>query len=73
MKYDYGQSVQVINSAPSTYKPDCKGCVVGIRNADTQAVATEFNVKVGTPIYTVEFDDYPAGIEIPENFLVQFE
>jgi len=69
MKYNYGQEVVVKDSAPVKYKPTCTGWIVGIRTADTEKVAREFNTIVGAGIYLIEFDDYPSGIEIPESFI----
>ena len=72
MKFEYGQSVIVSESAPKEYKPNCNGWVVGKRTADNEEIANEFKTSVGTGIFLIEFDDYPSGIEIPEIFLSLF-
>ena len=70
MKYDYGEKVQVIRSAPSGLKPGQWGWVVGYWTISTPELAHEFNQEIGSGIYTVEFEDKPSGIEIPEMFII---
>ncbi len=70
-KFDWGEPVKVIDSAPEKYLAVGQGSVCGIRQIDTVTVATEFGEPVGTVLYLVEGSTGDA-IEIPEQFLVTF-
>jgi hypothetical protein len=70
MKYNYGEKVRVIRSAPSELKPGQLGWVVGYWTISTSELAIEFNQEIGSGIYTIEFEDKPSGIEIPEMFII---
>jgi hypothetical protein len=71
--FDYGQTVRVTESAPEKWKPSSTGWIVGMRRADSEQLANEFNTYKNAMIYLVEFDELPDGIEIPEEMLVAHE
>ena len=54
----------------SELKPGQWGWVVGYWTISTPELATEFNQEIGSGIYTIEFEDKPSGVEIPEMFIV---
>jgi len=70
-KFDWGEPVKVFDNAPEKYLAVGQGSVCGIRQIDTEAVATDFNEPIGTILYLVEGSSGEA-IEIPERFLVAF-
>ena len=70
-KFDWEEPVKVIDNAPEKYLAVGQGSVCGIRQIDTEVVATDFSEPVGTVLYLVEGSTGEA-IEIPERFLVAF-
>ncbi len=55
-KFEHGQDVYVMASAPKNFRPGTIGSVCGIRQFE------------GQNLYLLEFSDGEA-IEIPENFI----
>lgn len=70
-KFTWGEAVKVTADAPIVYLKAGKGCVCGIREIDTDNVASNFNEPIGTVLYLVECLGGDA-IEIPECFLAKF-
>ena len=59
-KYDWGQAVRVITTAPVNMRPGKGGSVCGMRKLDDDR------------LYLVEFSDGEA-VEIPENLIEAME
>jgi hypothetical protein len=70
MKFDYGTEIIVNESAPPKYKPGNIGWVVGYREIKSIEMSNVFNQDIGCGIYTIEFEDDPDGIDIPEPYLL---
>lgn len=66
MKYDYGGYVKVRADAPSKFRPDEIGAIVGMRTAPGSAFDLSGNE---IEVYIVEYLD-GSSIEIPEPFLI---
>ena len=68
-KFDWGEAVEVINTAPQVYLNIQKGSVCGIREIDNENSVKDFEEPIGTVLYLVEGSSGEA-IEIPEKYLV---
>ena len=55
-KYDWGQAVRVVTTAPEDMRPGTGGSICGMRNTNDDR------------LYLVEFSDGEA-VEIPENLI----
>jgi hypothetical protein len=66
-KFTWGDAIHILASSPH-YFTGKYGSICGISKIDTQELASNFNEKIGTYIYVVEFND-GVEIEIPEHFL----
>jgi hypothetical protein len=69
MKFDYGQSVQIFETAPAKFLEfGSVGSVCGVDQIETQKRSAEFDAPIGTPVYLIEA---PCGnaIEVPEIHL----
>lgn len=66
--FNWGDVVMVKLIAPERYKPGFRGCICGIRNIDSLETALEFDQKIGSKLYLIEFANGEA-LEIPSFFL----
>lgn len=66
--FDWGNTVQIKQVAPECYKPGSKGCICGIRVIDTVETSKQFDQKIGSELYLIEFGDGET-LEIPKNFI----
>lgn len=56
----WGDAVRVKASAPVSMRPGAIAAVVGIRDVETPAQATQFETPIGSKIYVIEFSDGDA-------------
>ncbi len=68
--FEYGDTVQVKQSAPEQYKPGAIGAICGIRTITSLKISSMFKQNIGSKIYLIEFKNGDA-IEIPECFLIK--
>ena len=68
MKFEYGQTVLVVVTAPKTFCPGQFGSICGERSIENEATAKAFSEPLGTVLCLVEFSDGQA-IEIPQHWL----
>ena len=67
-KYEYGQTVRVVASAPVSLKPGTNVAVVGMTRLDQEREVLKVRCLVGTDIYLVEYAD-GTSIEVPEQYI----
>lgn len=67
-KFDWGEAVEVVGSAPLKYLDVKRGSVCGIREIDNEYTVKDFEEPIGTVLYLVEGSGGEA-IEIPEKYL----
>ena len=67
-EFDWGEAVSVSPDAPKEYRPSSIADVVGMIFINTSQLAQNFNVKLNTWVYTIEYTD-GSSIELPEMFL----
>lgn len=67
-EFDWGEAVIVSPDAPKEYRPLSIADVVGMIFINTPQLAQNFNVKLNTWVYTIEYMD-GSSIELPEMFL----
>lgn len=68
-KFDWGEAVEVVSSAPQKYLDIQKGSICGIREIDNENAAKDFEEPIGTILYLIEGSNGEA-IEIPEKYLI---
>lgn len=66
--FSWGDAVTVNQTAPNCYKPGCQGSICGFRTIDSDAIAVQFNQKIGSVLCLVEFLNGET-LEIPKCFL----
>jgi hypothetical protein len=71
-KFNWGDSVVIVKSAPPGFHPGEFASVCGFYKATSEEVAKEFQCNIGDWIYTVEFPD-GSDIQIAERYLVKYE
>jgi hypothetical protein len=70
MDIDWGDEVMVTHDAPSQYGPGLTGAVCGIWTIKEESLAQEYNVDVGSLLFTIEYIDGTSQ-EIPGKYLVK--
>ncbi|MDP1607688.1 MAG: hypothetical protein Q8L98_00030 [Chlamydiales bacterium] len=70
-KFDWGETVQVKNNAPSIFQPGQIVSVCGMTKIQSKKLADKYDLKIGEWIYTIEYLG-GADIEIPECYLEKF-
>ncbi len=70
--YTWNDSVLIKSNAPSSYFPGKSAAVCGIEQVKSQELASEFEIKIGDWLYTVEFGD-GSSIEVPEIYLQEYK
>ncbi len=66
--FNWGDTILIKQIAPERYKPGFQGCICGMRTIDSVEVATQFDQKIGSELYLIEFDNGET-LEIPIFFL----
>ena len=56
----WGDTVRVKVSAPATMRPGAIAEIVGIREVETEEQALQFQARIGSKIYLIEFGDGDA-------------
>ena len=67
-KYDHGQTVQIVETAPECLRPGTFVAVVGMITNNSEDITPWGTFPVGTDFYTIEYDD-GSSMEIPEKYL----
>jgi hypothetical protein len=67
-KYEYGQTVRVIASAPSSLKPGTDVAVVGMTKLIQEREVLNVLYPAGTDIYLIEYAD-GKSLEVPEEYI----
>ncbi len=68
MRFTWGDSVRVIADAPECYRPGAIGSICGMRTADSDNVAEQFQCPIGSVIYIIEYTD-GSSTEVPARLL----
>ncbi len=66
--FNWGDTILIKQTAPERYKPGFLGCVCGMRTIDSIELARQFNQKIGSELYLIEFANGET-LEIPTFFL----
>jgi hypothetical protein len=72
MKYTWGDTVEIESNAPDKYKKFNLGEIVGYFIIEDEQNSNQFNLPIGTILYTIEFGD-GTDIDIPEQYLKKYE
>jgi hypothetical protein len=72
MKYDYGDSVKVVDTAPMKYRPGQLGSIVGWREDSREVLGISPNDTSIVTAFRVEYGD-GSDCEIPEVYLEAIE
>lgn len=67
-KYKYGQSVRIVETAPSVLKPGSEVAVVGMTKLDQERKIFDIRCPIGADVYLIEYADGKA-VEVPEQFI----
>ena len=67
-KFNWGDTIRVVKSAPSGFHPNQLGEVCGLYVIKSSEESIAHKQSVGTTVYLIEFSD-GNSIEIPENHL----
>ena len=70
--YTWNDLVTIKSNAPSSYFPGESAVVCGFEQVKSQELSSEFEMKIGDWLYTVEFGD-GSSIEVPEVYLQQYK
>lgn len=71
-RFDWGESVEVDERAPSEFSPGKIGEVCGIHKVESHSESSAFNQPIGTVVYTIEFSNGNSA-EIPQEFLSELK
>jgi len=67
-KFDYGATVEILNSAPKKYHPSEIGFICGMIEIDSEESAVAYDCIDSAWLYTVELLN-GSSLEIPEKYL----
>lgn len=71
-KFDWGETVRVKDTAPSTFQPGEIVSVCGMTKTDSKVLADKYGSYIGEWIYTIEYLG-GSDIEIPERYLEKYQ
>ena len=71
-KFDWGETVEVDEKAPTEFHPEEIGEVCGIHKVESHNQSFAFNRPIGTVVYTIEFAN-GGSVEVPEEFLSELK
>jgi hypothetical protein len=71
-KFEYGQTVQVVASAPTPLQPGSQVAVVGMTELDQSRKFLDALYPVGTHFYLIEYPD-GKSVEAPDEYLERME
>lgn len=66
--FTWNDLVVIVPNAPTPYSPGQIAVICGMEKIGSSKLSQEFNVEIGTWIYTIEFGN-GSSIEIPEIYL----
>ena len=67
-KYEYGQTVRLVASAPTSLKPGTTVAVVGMTRLDQERKFFNVRCFVGADVYLIEYADW-TSLEVPEQYI----
>lgn len=67
-KYEYGQTVRVVASAPLSLKPGTEVAVVGMTRLDQEREVLDVRCPVGAYVYLIEYAD-GTSVEVQEQHI----
>jgi hypothetical protein len=67
-RYDYGQTVRIVASAPASLRPGAEVAVVGMTKLDYARELLGVRHPVGTVAYLIEYAD-GTSVEVPEQYI----
>lgn len=66
--FTWNDLVVIVPNAPTSYSPGQIAVICGMEKVGSSKLSLEFNVEMGSWIYTIEFGD-GSSMEIPEIYL----
>lgn len=69
--FTWNDLVVVKLDAPLPYFPGKIAVVCGMEQVKSEKLSSEFNIKIGDRLYTIEFGD-GSSIEVPEFYLENY-
>ena len=67
-KFDYGDTVKILENAPEKYHPSEIGFICGMIDIDSEKAAFAYDCVGSEWLYTVELLD-GSSLQIPEKYL----